>query len=145
MAVWSMACLSHSWNAPPTASLCSHPLFGLCRLNSRHSASVDECQRMPLFPHGGIQWHMFASCSLPCQKSFCETAPLLPPVTWQQDVTGYRWEGSSSITIPPTSVSDVMGQHNIIRGITFRAAPIQLLKRWKILLKIAGHCSFEFH
>ena len=50
MAIWNVACLSHCchhcWNTPSTASLCSHPLFGLCK----HSASIDECQWVPFFP-----------------------------------------------------------------------------------------------
>ena len=41
----------HCWNTLPTASPCSHPLFGLCRC----SASVHECQWVPCFPHGGIK------------------------------------------------------------------------------------------
>ena len=45
----TMACLSHGccccWNARSTASLCSHPLFGL----QKHSASISECQRGAIF------------------------------------------------------------------------------------------------
>jgi len=33
------------WNTASTISLCSHPLFGLCKC----SASIDECQWMPFF------------------------------------------------------------------------------------------------
>ena len=39
-------CYHHCWNAPPTASLCSHPLFGLYK----HSESVSECQWVQLLP-----------------------------------------------------------------------------------------------
>jgi len=35
-----------SWNAPPTISLCSHPLLGLYK----HSANFDDCQWVPFFP-----------------------------------------------------------------------------------------------
>jgi len=35
---------------------------------------------------------------------------------------GYWWEGSLSTAIPPTSASDIVGQHNKTGGITFRAA-----------------------
>ena len=52
----------------------------------------------------------------------CQTAPLLPSVTWQQNATEYWWEGPASTATPPTSASNVMGQHNKIGGITFRAA-----------------------
>jgi hypothetical protein len=38
----------YCWNAPPTASLCSHPLFGL----RKRLASVVEFQWVQLFPHG---------------------------------------------------------------------------------------------
>jgi len=64
---------------------------------------------------------MFASYVFPCQTTFCQTAPLLPSVTWQQNVTEYWWEGPTSDT-PPTSTSDVMDRHNKVEGITFRAA-----------------------
>jgi len=90
MAVWNAACLScwchHCWNAPPTASLCSHSLFGL----HNHSASVDECQWISFFLHGGIHLHTFASWALPCQIPFRWTAPLLPSVT---HTSVYWWEG----------------------------------------------------
>jgi len=33
---------------------------------------------------------------LPCQMPFCQTAPLLPFVTWQQNVMEYCQEGSAS-------------------------------------------------
>ena len=56
----------------------------------------------------------------------CHTAPLLPSVTQQRNVTEYCQEGSASTAIPPTLTSDVMGQHNKIGGITFRAALIQI-------------------
>ena len=31
---------------------------------------------------------------------FCQTAPLLPSVAWQQNVIENRWEGSTSTSIP---------------------------------------------
>ena len=76
------------------------------------------------FPHGGIQRHTFASYVLPHQKPFCQSAPLLPSVTEQQNVTKYRWEGSTSTAIPSTSASDIMAQHNKIGGTTFRTVLI---------------------
>ena len=111
-------CCYHCWNTPPTASLCSHPVTGFCK----SSGIVNECQWVQFFPYKGIQWHTFASYTFPCQMSFCQTAPLLPSVTWQQNVMEYWQEGSASTTIPPTSITDVMGQHNNIGGITFGAA-----------------------
>uniref|UniRef100_A0A803YEL1 Receptor-type tyrosine-protein phosphatase C n=1 Tax=Meleagris gallopavo TaxID=9103 RepID=A0A803YEL1_MELGA len=46
-----------------------------------------------------------------CQMPFCQTAPLLLPS-----------EGPNSTAIPPSSTSDIVGQHCEIRGITFGAA-----------------------
>ena len=34
--------------------------------------------------HGGIQFHTFASYTFPCQMPFCQTSPLLQPVTQQK-------------------------------------------------------------
>jgi len=56
---------------------------------------------------------------LPCQMPFCHTAPLLPSVTQQQHVTGYGWEGSTPIAIPPTFTSNFVSQHHKMGGITF--------------------------
>ena len=104
------------WNTPSTTSLCSHPLSAL----QKSSASAGECQWVPSFPHEGTQCHTFASSTLPCQTPLCQTAPLLPPVTWQQNGREYCWEGSASTAIPPTS--DIMGQYNKIGGTTFCTA-----------------------
>ena len=54
------------------------------------------------------------------------TAPLLPSVTWQHDAKEYWWEGSTSTAIPPTSASDIVGQHYKVGDVTFRAALIRL-------------------
>ena len=105
----------YCWDAPPTTSLCSHPLLGL----HKRSPSVKECQWLAFILHRGIQWHSFASCALPCQTPFWRTAPLLPSFTQQQNVMGCWWEGSASTVLLPTSTSDVMGQHRNIGGITF--------------------------
>ena len=67
----------------------------------------------------------FALYALPCQTPFYQTAPVLSSVTQQQNVKGYWWEGSTSIDISPISASDVMGKHNKIGGITFRAVLIK--------------------
>jgi len=63
---------------------------------------------------------------------FYQTAPLLPSVEGQQHGMDYRWEGSASTAILPTSASDVMGQHHKI-GITFRAA-LELNTEYSICL-----------
>ena len=59
---------------------------------------------------------------LPCQIPFCQTTSLLPSITWQRNVMGYWQQDSASTAIALTCISDVVGQHNNIGGITFRAA-----------------------
>jgi len=84
---------------------------------------VTECN---FFLHAGIRFHIFVSYALPCQMSFCQTAPLLPSVAAncrQQNVAAYWWEHSTPTAIPPPSASGVMG-HNKIGGVCFRAALI---------------------
>ena len=70
----------HCWNAPLITSHCSHELFGLHKC----SGSINECEWVPLFPHGGIQWYTFVSCTLRCHT----TASLLSSVTPQQNTGG---------------------------------------------------------
>jgi len=126
MVVQNMACSSHCYfhcrSTLPTASLCSHPLFGLYR----HSVSINECQGVPFFPHGRIQLHIFSSYALPYQTPFCQTALLFPSVAQQQNVTKYCWEGSASTDIPPTSTSDSFDQCNKSGDTTFRAVLVKL-------------------
>ena len=57
-----------------------------------------------------------------CQMPVCQTAPLLPPVTRQQNVIEYWKKASTSTAMPPTSTSDVVGQHNKMGEISFGAA-----------------------
>ena len=54
--------------------------------------------------------------------------PLLPSVIWQQNITDYWQERSTSTAIPPASTSLITGQHNKVGGITFRAA----LTSWNV-------------
>ena len=104
------------WNAPLSTSLCSHLQFGL----HQRSASISGCN---FFPHGGVQWHTFASSSLPYQMPLCQTSPLLPSAAQQQHIMEYWWEGSPSNAIPPLpSTSDVLGQQSKTGGVTFGAA-----------------------
>jgi len=53
---------------------------------------------------------------------FCQTAPLQPSVTRQQNVTKCWWEVSTSTVLPPTFTSDFMGEDNKIGVITIGAA-----------------------
>ena len=67
-------------------------------------------------------------CSILTSKSdaICQTTPLLPSVTQQQqNVMEYWWEGSTS-TVTPTSASDIICQHNNVEGTAFRAALIYI-------------------
>ena len=110
----------HCWNTAPTASLCSQPLFGL----HQNSATVNECQQTQFFLHWGIQWHTFASSTLPCQTSFYQTAPLLPFFTWHQNIMTSKILGrrSTSTAIPSTSASDIVGQRSKTGGTALRTA-----------------------
>lgn len=77
VAIWNVACLPchchHCWNAPPTTSLCSHPLLDL----QERSASV-VYQWVPFFFH----MEEFSSTPLFClhfhvsQWHHCVTVPL---------------------------------------------------------------------
>lgn len=82
------------------------------------------------FPCRGIQQQPFASYVLPCQTSFCQTAPLLPSVTWQWNVMWYWWDNSTSTAIPATSTSNVVGKHDKIGSITFRVACSTKVEPW---------------
>jgi len=95
-----------------------NPLFDL----QKRSASIEECQWVLFFPHGVIKWHNISSYTIPHQIQFCQTAPLVPSVTWQQNAMEYWQEDSVSTDIPPISASDVVGQYNKIGGNTFGAA-----------------------
>ena len=113
----------HYWNTPPTASLCSHLLF----CHHKCLASFSECQWVPLFLHVRNQWCTIALDALPCQMLFCPTAPLLPSVMWQQNVTEYWWEISASTATQSTSASDLVGQQKKIGGVTFGAGLVYLI------------------
>ena len=65
---------SHSWNAPPAASLCSCPLLGL----HKHSVSTDEWQWVPFLFKGmpllQVHFHFSAILSVRCSAVICPTA-----------------------------------------------------------------------
>ena len=58
-----------------------------------------------IFSQREIQWHAFALYTFPGQTSFCQTAPLLPPITQRQNAMGYWQEDSTYVSILPTSAS----------------------------------------
>ena len=97
-AIWNMACLSFTVT---TAEMHHLPL---CCAQSHHLVSINVQQ---------------ASMSA---TGFCQTTPLLPSVSQQQNGTECWWECSASTAIPPKSASDIVSQHNKTGDITFRAA-----------------------
>ena len=98
-------------------------MYTHCLVSINVQARVDESQGVQLVPRGEIQFYTFATYTLLCQMPFCQAAPLLPSATQQQNVVEYWWEGSTSTAVPPTSTSDVTGQHNKRRGTIFGALP----------------------
>jgi len=143
---WTQACMLHSClpSAPAEVNhcLCHHCWNGsLCYMPCLVSISVQQVKmnRCIFFPHGGIQRHTFASytlqsgyrClhsvgldylygSLPTQINsliLWFITPLLLSVTQQQNIMECWWEGGTAI--PSTSASDVTGQFNKTRSITF--------------------------
>jgi len=112
----------------PMLKCTTHPLTCAhihCLVSINYSITVDECQGVVFFLHGGNPRHTCASDALPCQTPFCQTAPLLPSVTQQQHEIEYCCDGSTSTAIPPTSSSAIMAQHNEIGSIAFGAVLIQ--------------------
>ena len=71
--------------------------------------------------------------------TLCQTAPLLPSVIQQQNVTQYWWEDSTPTSIPPLSATDIVVLHHKIGGITFRTA----LVRTSMILCISSSPSQE--
>jgi len=49
-------------------------------------------------------------------EPFCQIAPLLPPVTQQQNVMEYFWEDSAATTISPSSASDIMDRNKKLKA-----------------------------
>jgi len=115
--IWNMACLLHhryhSWNAPPTTALYSHPLFAVHKCSS----GIQECQLVLFFLHGGTEFHTFVLYATPCQRQFCLSIICHMAAKCNGTLLG-RFNFYCHTT------SDVMGQHNKIRNITFRAVLI---------------------
>lgn len=78
---------SHCWNASPTASVCSHPLYRVYK----HSAIIDECQGAIFSAWRNSVGHL---CFIHTSTSdaFLTDCPVLPSFSWQQHVTEYWWE-----------------------------------------------------
>ena len=110
-------------------SLCSHPLFGLHKC----SASVDEHQWVPFFPHGGIQCHTFVSSALPCQTPLCHTATKCNGILVGRFYLYYHSTISSF---------NFMGKHKI-GGITFRAVLIHYFEWYKLKCTLTPNRSIS--
>ena len=121
MPVRNMACFlrcHYCWNAQHTSSPCSHPLFHL----HKHSASVNECLWVPIFSAWRNSFPLLCFiCTSTLYTVLSDCAPLLSSASQQQNVMEYWWEGSTSAAVSPASASNVLGQHNKIEGIIFRA------------------------
>lgn len=67
--------------------------------------------------HRGIQFQLLLyTCTFLCQTPLCQSVPLLPSLTLQQNVVEHWWEGSNPTAIQSTSTSGVMMSWiNIIR------------------------------
>jgi hypothetical protein len=147
-AAWNIACLSHRcrhcWNTPPTASLCSHPLFGL----RKRSASVLVCKSVHFYPHGGTQRHTSTSSPLLMSDAILSDCPSAAICRTATKLTNYWRKGSTSTAITPASASEVAGQHNKIQGITFGAPlvfPLCFLKKIRKLGKPTDLLATCFH
>ena len=80
-----------------------HPLPLCAHINSVVSINVQQAlmnvSGCHFFLHGGIQSRTLVLYALLWHMPFCQTAPLLPSVTQQQNAMKYWWEGSSSSAI----------------------------------------------
>lgn len=90
------------------------PLFSLHKC----SASVGECQWVPVIQCGGVQWHTFAFSAHQCQSPFCL------PLSCFLSHNNMWWSTCGKVQpllLYPTAVSAFVGQHNQIGGTAFRA------------------------
>jgi hypothetical protein len=93
-------------------------------IKTKHSYALDKL----------LHRTVFAACTrrkkkaLPCQRPFCQTAPLLSSVVRQQNLTEYWREGSTSTAISPTSASDVVGPHTKLGVLKFGATVVIIAK-----------------
>ena len=85
----------------------------------QRSASTDGRQCAPPFSHRWIQWHTPASHT-PLHQILCLTAAICRTATNFNGIL----EGTLNFytAIPPPCTYDMVGQHNKIGGVTFRAS-----------------------
>jgi len=100
--------LSSTWYLP-LVKCTTHCLTVLTSTFWSPSASISACHWVTLYLHGGIQFQTFTSYTLSRQVPFCQSAPLLPSVTWQPHIMEYWWESSTPTAVSPTSASDIVG------------------------------------
>jgi len=93
-----------------------------------HAALVKICISSSSIGVSGCHFFcMDATLLHPCQTPFSQTTPLLPSVPQQQNVTEYWQEDSTSAAIPPTSISNAVGQHHKIGGAAFRGSLVSFI------------------
>jgi len=95
-----------------------HPLLHCAHTHCLVSSTrIDECQAQFVFTCKYSVPHL---CLIHTSMSdtILSDCPLLPPVTQQQNVTEYWWEGSASSAMPPASTSNC-GPALQNRSITF--------------------------
>ena len=108
--LWTKACMSCSYNPVPvvvTTVWCPQ--------------TFSNYQLKSMGKIWGIQFRIFSSYTFPCQMQCCQTFPLLPSVTQQQNGMEHWWEGSTSTSTPPTPTSDIVDQQN--RRQYFQSSP----------------------
>jgi len=133
----SSHCCYPCWNSSLTILLCQHLLLDF----HKSSASTNECQWVKFFLHGWT--HEFNSTLLLHMHFYVRHHffRLLLCLHLSQNITEYWLESSIFTTIPPTSVSDVMGQYLKISIITFKTS---LLYR-TVVLSYWSHTVYSFH
>ena len=110
-------------NPPPH---CGH-IHCLVSINIKQaSVSVNGCLFFSAWRNSVTH---FCFIWLPCQTSFyqCPSAAICHTATI---CNRKRWKGSTCTAIPPTSVSDIVGQHHKLWGITFRTALLDFKEIW---------------
>jgi hypothetical protein len=120
---WNMTCVSHHcchfWNTPPPPQYAHiHRLVSInflqvsTNVNGCNFFLMEEFNITPL-----LRIHLYVT------RQFARL--LLCCYLLQGNETNYLWEGSTSIAIPPASVSNVMGQHYQVGDITFGVTLLQ--------------------
>ena len=100
----------HQWRWPTVTAVTEkhHPPPHCVHIHCLVSISVQQVNvnEYNVFCMEEFNYSPFLHMTLPCQTPFCWIAPLLPSVMWQQHMTEFLWEVSTSTAIPTISASD---------------------------------------